>query len=157
MFWRCALLLALTTFAAAADKGPFDAVPKSLRASLVRRLKLLEGYEKAQRWDKVYELASSKYLTTTKRDAFVRMMSEKSFALVSFTPTLAKTSPVDVDQWFVWGQIVVQTDTGQECYEGLVVADLIRGKWYFKPIVESIVNNVDRGPVKCTAPASARP
>ncbi len=80
---------------------------------------------------------------------FIERMSKYSSRLQGFAVSKAVKSAVDVDQWFLYGNVTVLKPAGRKCYQGRVVANLDGGKWRFSPILESLIVPVDGNPLDC--------
>jgi len=89
----------------------------------------VQAYLKKKLWEKAEE--------------FAHQMSESPYTKISFLVKETKKSDADADQWFLVGDLRLSEGGETKCFKGMLVANLDGGKWYFRPLGDSIVVPVD--------------
>ncbi|HEY0004919.1 MAG TPA: hypothetical protein VGB17_08915 [Pyrinomonadaceae bacterium] len=138
----CILMLCCATaLAQTMAQDVFAPVPEVRRARLIERLKLLIEYQKAQQWEKQYDLLSS--LTTRaegKKDFVSR--TRKAYTMWGRTPLLSfepqKVGQIKVDMrrkvWFIAGCSQVLEKGRKVNKLAFIEAYWERGDWFFSEV-----------------------
>lgn len=134
------------------DDDVFAQVPAALRARLVERLKLLIEYQRAQQWEKQYDLLSVLVTQGDSKEAHVKRL-QRWYAkglgdtLVDFTPktvSYGTGAPFDA---VIFGCVKLrQKKRIIELYAS-VEAYRENDDWYFSPV--GVITPIDGKPQSC--------
>lgn len=147
-----AVLLCVPAYGQADDEDVFASVPTTLRARLVERLKLLIEYQRAQQWQKQYDLLSVAATQGDSREEHIARLN-RVYAeglgdiLIDFTPravTYGSGAPFDAA---IFGCVKLREKGRIVELHGSVEAYRENDDWFFSPI--GVVTPVDGKPQPC--------
>ncbi len=136
------------------NKEVLASVPVSLRQRLVERLNLLIEYQKAQQWDKQYDLLAAPVIQDDTKESHVKRL-EQWYAqglgdiLVGFVPrsVAVHSDSMDHGEWTLFGCAKLRKGKRIVNLSASVSAYREEGDWYFSPI--QVINPIDGKPERC--------
>lgn len=158
------VLCCVTAHGQAKDEYVFASVPADLRASLVKRLKVLVEYQRTQQWEKQYDLLSITATQGDSREEYAkrnrRWYTEvvPDDLILDFIPktTTAHESPADTRWWTIYGCARLRKKGRTVELYASVDAHREGGNWSFSPI--GIITPVDGQAKPCPySSTAARP
>jgi len=149
----CILFVSLAHPAGAAqrrDMKVYSPVPEDQRERLDERLRLYIGFERARRFDEVYDLLSPAYLASLRsrgvadKSAYVKSLRDLGDAYLhieDFTPyTTKRAEHAAGDVYLIEGWVVSRWGKTVHRDKGSLEAHLVEGQWYFSELGLEIVD-----------------
>ena len=125
----------------AKDQDVFTPVPVILRARLIERLNLLVDYQRAQQWEKQYDLLSVLFTQGTSKEEFVKLSRDwyaqgLGTTLLDFTPNavVVHSGSVDHGEWTIYGCAKVREKKRIVQLYASVDAHRENGDWFFSQV-----------------------
>lgn len=152
-------------------KDVFAPVPAALRVGLVERLKLLIEYQRAQQWEKQYELLSISSIQGDSKEEYAKRNRHwyrevvPEDLILDFAPKATTTHEASADAgwWTIYGCAKLRRNGRTEQLSASVDAHRERGNWYFSTI--GVITPIDGQAERCpysdvsaaVSPCSAKP
>jgi hypothetical protein len=143
--WCSVVCLVVGTFLTVAEGRTTVGIPPELRSAMQERLSLFAQAQAEGRWDLVASMlgryrrggTGNHPYTQAHKECLISQM--QSFPMTSFSVTRYEEStevlsmPVGRRWWYLVGEAVFKTKSGEQKQEAAVVAYRDKGEWYFTP------------------------
>jgi hypothetical protein len=148
-----AILLIAPAQARAQNQDVFAEVSAPVRTRLAERLKLLIEYDRAQQWEKMYDLLSDRFLQGETKEHLVSRrcyVAEKlgGDELIEFTPQSITSLHEETGWWLIRGCGEFRQSGSSRRVDTVVEAYLQNGEWYFSQI--RMNTPIDGEPISCS-------
>jgi len=147
------VISSVTVIAQNRNSKIFDPIDPTLHPHLRERLKLFVEYDRAQQWEKLYDLTYKPNIRNETRDDFVkrqRLFSGGGTSrTIAFTPQNTQKSPEGLsDNFLIEGCLKVNWKGRVHHWRATVDAYLVDHEWYFNGIF-TVVAGTDMPPEPC--------
>ncbi len=137
------------------NQDVFAPVPAALRVGLVKRLKLLIEYQRAQQWEKQYELLSFSSKQGDSKEEYAKrirhwykeVVPEDLILDFALKATTTHEASADSGWWTIYGCAKLRRNGRTEQLYASVDAHRERGDWYFSSI--GVITPIDGPPQRC--------
>lgn len=149
------VLCCMPVYGQVKNQDVFAPVPAALRVGLVKRLKLLIEYQRAQQWEKQYELLSFSSKQGDSKEEYAKrirhwykeVVPEDLILDFALKATTTHEASADSGWWTIYGCAKLRRNGRTEQLYASVDAHRERGDWYFSSI--GVITPIDGPPQRC--------